>query len=71
MTPRLTVGGSLFVSSGSRPSQFYEPLSRLSVPISKKISWNTEWRYYGLGEAFYLYEGFRAHLFMTGLRITR
>jgi len=71
MTPRLTVGGSLFVSSGSRPSQFYEPLTRLSVPISKKISWNAEWRYYGLGEAFYLYEGFRAHLFMTSLRITR
>lgn len=30
-----------------------------------------EWRYYGYGEAFYLYEGFRTHLLTAGLRLTR
>ena len=70
-TPKLTLGGSLFVSSGSRPSRFYEPLARLSLPLRKHISWNTEWRWYGLGEEFYLFEGFRTHVFMTGLRVTR
>lgn len=71
MVPKLTVGGSLFVASGSRPTAFYEPLMRLSLPLRKNISWNTEWQYYGFGEAFYLYEGFRAHVIMTGLRISR
>jgi len=71
LTPKLTAGGSLFVSSGSRPTQFYEPLARLSFPLSKKVSWNTEWRWYGMGEQFYLYEGFRTHAFVTSLRLTR
>jgi hypothetical protein len=68
---KLTVGGSLFVSSLSRPTRFYEPLTRLSIPLKKNISWNTEWRWYGMGEPFYLYEGFRTHVFTTGLRISR
>jgi hypothetical protein len=44
---------------------------RLSLPLQKRVSWNTEWKYYGYGEQFYLYEGFRAQVFMTGLRLTR
>jgi hypothetical protein len=71
LTPKLTAGGSLFVSSGSRPTQFYEPLGRLSIPFSKKVTWYTEWRWYGMGEQFYLYEGFRTHVFVTGLRLSR
>ncbi len=70
-TPRLTAGGSLFISNGSRPERFYEPVLKLSLPLEKHVSWNTEWRWYGLGEQFYLYEGFRTHVFMTGLRLTR
>jgi hypothetical protein len=71
LTPKLTAGGSLFISSGSRPSHYYQPLMRLSLPLQKHVYWNTEWQYYGYGEQFYLYEGFRAHVFMTGLRLTR
>lgn len=71
MTPKLTVGGSLFVSSLSRPTRFYEPLARLSLPLRKNLAWNTEWRWYGMGEPFYLFEGFRTHVLMTGLRISR
>ena len=71
LTPKLTAGGSLFISSGSRPTRFYQPLVRLSLPLSKQVSWNTEWRWYGMGEQFYLYEGFRTHVFMTGFRVIR
>jgi hypothetical protein len=71
LTPKLTAGGSLFVSAGSRPSRYYQPLMRLSLPLQKHVYWNTEWKYYGYGEQFYLYEGFRAHVFMTGLRLTK
>ena len=68
---KLTFGGSLFISSGSRPTRYYQPLARLAVPINNHVSWNTEWQWYGYGESFYLYEGFRTHIFMTGVKVTR
>jgi len=68
---KLTVGGSLFVTSGSRPTRYYQPLARLSLPLHKHVYWNTEWKWYGFGEQFYLFEGFRTHVFMTGLRVSR
>jgi hypothetical protein len=71
LTPRFTVGGSLFISSGSRPTRYYQPLMRLSLPLQKYVSWNTEWKYYGYAEQFYLYEGFRAQVFLTGIRIAK
>ncbi len=71
MAPKLSAGGSLFISSGSRPTSYYQPLATLWVPVGKKLSWFGEWRYYGYGEAFYLYEGFRANTMTTGLRFTR
>lgn len=69
--PKLAAGGSMFVSYGSRPSSYYQPEVKLWVPLGSHVSWFSEWAYYGYGEAFYLYEGFRAHLITTGVRITR
>lgn len=71
MAPKLTAGGSFFISSGSNPSNYYQPIAKLLLPLGKNVNWFTEWSYYGYGEAFYLYEGFRAHLVTTGLRFTR
>ena len=68
---KLTLGGSMFLSHGSRPTRFYEPVARLSVPLGKHVYWNTEWQYYGYGEEIYMFEGFRTHVFQTGLRVTR
>jgi hypothetical protein len=70
LTPKITAGGSFFISSGSRPTSYYQPLASLWVPTGKKLNWFTEWRYYGYGEAFYLYEGFRAHTVTAGVRFT-
>lgn len=69
-TPKITAGGSFFISSGSRPTSYYQPLATLWVPTGKKLNWFAEWRYYGYGEAFYLYEGFRAHTVTAGVRFT-
>ncbi len=66
--PSLMAGGSLFISSGSRPTAYYQPLAKLSVPWGKRASVFAQWTYYGYGEAFYLYEGFRTHLVTAGLR---
>ena len=71
VAPKLTAGGSFFISSGSRPSSYYQPLVKLWLPLGNKVAWFTDWQYYGYGEAFYLYEGFRTHLLTTGLRYTR
>jgi hypothetical protein len=69
--PKLTLGGSLFLSSGSGPSRYYQPLLRLSLPIVNHVNWFTEWQYHELGEAFYLYEGFHTHIFNAGFRFTK
>jgi hypothetical protein len=64
-------GGSFLLSAGSRAQNYFQPVGRLTVPVGRHVQWNTEWRYYGFGEAFYLYESFRTHLITTGLRFTR
>jgi hypothetical protein len=68
---KVTAGGSFVRLTGSRPTNFYEPLARISIPIEKHVYWNAEWRYYGFNESFFLYEGFRTNTFTTGLRLTR
>jgi len=68
-TPKLSVGGSLFISSGSRPTQYFQPLGRFSLPLFGKTHAFVEWRWYSLGERFYLYEGFRSHQLVAGLRL--
>ena len=67
--PKLGMGGSLLLSSGSRPTQYYQPIMRLTTPTYKHMNWYGEWRYYGYAEPFYGYEGFRAHLLTVGLRV--
>jgi hypothetical protein len=69
--PKLAAGGSFFISSGSAPTSYYQPQAKLWVPLGKHVSWFSEWQYYGYGEAFLLYQGFRTHLVTTGLRLTR
>ena len=59
----------MYLSSGSRPTNYFEPVGRLTVPVTNHISWVSEWAYYGYGESFYSYEGFRSHLVTTGVRI--
>jgi hypothetical protein len=71
LTPRISAGGSMFRSSGSRSSSYYQPLGKVFLPLTKNIAWISEWRYYGFGEAFYTYEGFRTHLIETGIRFSR
>jgi len=64
-------GGSLFISSGSRPTTYYQPLARLSIPINKHVQWNTEWRWYSMSEAFFAFENFQSNQLTTSLRFTR
>jgi hypothetical protein len=70
-TPKLTAGGSLFISSGSNPTSYYQPVATLWLPVNPHVSFFADWRYYGYGEAFYLYEGFHTNTVTSGLRFSR
>jgi len=69
--PKLTAGGSIFTSHGTRPTSYYQPTAKLWLPLSKHSQAFAEWWYYGYGEAFNPYEGFRTHIASMGLRYTR
>jgi hypothetical protein len=49
---KLVAGGSAVLTSGSRPTTYYQPIVKLSVPLRRNIGFFAEWRYYGFGEAF-------------------
>jgi hypothetical protein len=68
---RLTLGGSAFISTGSNPTTFYQPIAKLAITLRKNVSWMSEWRYYGFDESFYVYQGFRAQMVTTGVRLSR
>jgi hypothetical protein len=67
----LSFGGTMFLSSGSRPTQYYQPLARLAVPVHKHVQWIAEWRWYSMAELFYAVENFRSNQITTSLRFTR
>ncbi|MEO8662478.1 MAG: hypothetical protein ABI693_28715 [Bryobacteraceae bacterium] len=68
--PNLMFGGSFFVSNGSRPTNYYQPLGRFILPVHRNVNMFAEWKWYGLSQDYYIYEGFRSHLFTTGFRFT-
>ncbi len=69
--PRFSFGGSLFTSAGSRPTEYYQPTARLSIPLAKGVQWNSEWRWYSLAERLYSFEDFRSNQLMVSLKYTR
>jgi hypothetical protein len=69
--PRLSAGGAYFKSTGSRPTTYAQPVGRLALPLGEHAQFFTEWRYYGMGERIYTFEGFRAHVFQMGLRFLK
>lgn len=68
---KVTAGGSALLTSGSRPTTYYQPVVRISLPVTKNLGWFAIWQYYGFGESYYAYENFQTNLFTTGLRFSR
>jgi hypothetical protein len=68
---KVSAGGSALLTSGSRPTTFYQPTIKASAPITSHIGWFALWQYYGFGETYYIYENFRTSLVTTGLRFSR
>jgi hypothetical protein len=68
---KVSTGGSALLSAGTRPTNYYQPVAKISVPVGHHVSCSAEWRYYGFGETYYLYENFRTNLFTFGVRFTQ
>jgi hypothetical protein len=66
--PKLSFGGSMVATAGSRPSRYYQPTGKLLLPLTSHVQVYADWGWYGLHQPFYYYEGFRAHTLMTGVR---
>ena len=66
---KFSLGGTGYVSSGSRPTEFYQPLVRMVVPFRKHWGLRTEWQYHSMAERFYQYESFGAHTFVVALQV--
>lgn len=64
----LTFGGSFVTTSGSRPSRYYQPQGKVLVPIIPKLQAFGEWRWFGLNQPYYSFEGFRTHMILAGFR---
>ena len=71
VAPKLTAGGSFFISNGSLPTSYYQPMAKLWVPVSKHVQAFAEWWFYGYSDTFASYQGFGTHLAAIGLRYAR
>ena len=71
LSPRLSLGGALYVSGGTRPTNYYQPLVRLVAPLQKNVAVTAQYNYYGFSERFFAFENFRSNQFQIGLRFTR
>jgi hypothetical protein len=67
---KITAGGTFVTGAGSRPMRYYQPIGRVLMPVHKRMQLYSEWRWYGFTQPFYVFEGFRSHQILTGLRLT-
>ncbi len=68
-TPRLNFGGSFYRTSGSRPVNYYLPEAKFWVPFAKWAEFHFDWQWYSFHQPTFPIEGFRAHTFVTALRL--
>ncbi len=65
---RLSLGYGVLSTTGSRPLNYHQPRAGIEVPLHKRVSWTTEWRYYGYNEKGLTFQDFHNHLITAGLR---
>ncbi len=63
----LALGYSVVGTTGNFPLNFHQPYAQISIPCSRRISWNSSWRYYGYNEKGQSLQDYRTHLYTSGL----
>jgi hypothetical protein len=69
--PGLHLGGTLYASTGSRPTRYYQPFARATVPLAAQVHVNGEWRWYSMTQAVWPVENFASHQFIVSLTLLR
>ena len=49
---------AVHVPRGAAPTQYYQPIAKVSLPVTRKLHWMFEWRWYNLGETVVPVRGF-------------
>jgi hypothetical protein len=61
----LHAGGAISDTVGTRPTRYYNPQGRLTVPVTRRVGFVAEWRWYD----FHSVEEFRTHTVSMGAQI--
>jgi hypothetical protein len=69
--PGITLGGSFVVNNGNRPTRYYQPMARVSVPLANSVAANGEWRWYSMTQRIYSIENFGSHQLLLSLTLSR
>jgi hypothetical protein len=69
--PGVHLGGTLYASTGSRPTRYYQPFARATIPLADQVQVNGEWRWYSMTQAVWPVENFASHQFIVSLTLLR
>lgn len=64
----IQTGGAYSVTSGSRPTRYYQPRAEAAGRLAKRLRWKAEWRWYGFRERLFNLESFRTHVVSVGFQ---
>jgi hypothetical protein len=67
---RLRVGYNVLSTTGNRPLNYHQPNAGLVIPLTRRVAWTTDWRYYGYNERGQTLQDFHNHLITAGLRFS-
>jgi hypothetical protein len=67
---RLRVGYNVLSTTGNRPLNYHQPNAGLLIPLTRRVAWTTDWRYYGYNERGQTLQDFHNHLITAGLRFS-
>ncbi len=67
---RLSLGYGVLSTTGSRSLNYHQPQAGLVIPLSRRVAWTTDWRYYGYNEKGLAVQDFHNHLITAGLRLS-
>jgi hypothetical protein len=67
---RLSLGYGIISTTGTHPLIYHQPRASLDIPITRRISWVNEWRYFDLNEMLYGFEKFHNNLITSGFRFS-
>jgi hypothetical protein len=64
---RLDFGYRAILNLGSYPLNFHQPYASFSIPLPNRLTWRTNWQYFGYNEKGAALQDYRGHLLTFSL----